>query len=823
MKPATKSYAILFLMVLTVVSCGPVTPVPLSVAATTEVTATPKPVLPTLTQYVATIPTPTSAPQLHASDYDLQPWNVDDVYYSRLIDEHSKDIYVGFNNSFQKYEPVFQTEKILRDPSSDWHSIAWKIIADYPKGIPLPGMRPGEDLLAFVMEDLLNNKNVRLEELPVIVKSRIQKSWECYRAEIVETPSKRGNYLVVNNLFGDKKDGWIFYTGNCEGTAVYALRNIDNQYRVEKLRDWQALEIPFAGYNLSLGTVEDANNNSVPEVVVNVSYGASGTPPYSGRNLEFYEWDPSREIFVSDHTEMFEDVCISFESCGDTWRIEKGTIQAIHPVVVKELYVTMYDDFGELSVCDPLVIEHTYLWKDGKFTEQKQTLLPPTDERIDCQLSWALQVLNRRNRAIPFASDRISKALRDWPNSMNDMWGPASKDYFSLRLGLFYDLTGREDEGVKLLNTVAQHPTNPEFDFASELASAYLDVRSKQGKVQACQEINLRQTEAELTEGSHVFYVPVDKFRANWGFGAPIWSYRIDDICDREYALELSVQQTEAVRFKNIEGWLTGIGLNPLKMQTIYKSNTLMAWLVTLPAQDVQFSNDGNTLERVDTQQMWLFTGSPNGLNAIYIDDIKQNTMLSSDYLTIGQSGILVTIETILADFQRFFIFQVRPNSEIQTQLLDYYVDGAIDHKTNEIMIMAGSYEAEQPEIDVYGWNPDLGKLDKRTTNFDFSKAQAEAERLVFRERDFVQAILYINIFFTQAPPEPKEVLYCQSSDCTYYPDWYRPYMRYLLALAYEMSGRTDQARDTYFALWQDYPSNIFGLTAEHRLRPARP
>jgi len=822
MKPATKSYAVLFLLVLIVVSCGPVTPVPLSVAATTALTPTSKPVSPTSTQDVATTPTPTSIPQLHANDYELQPWNADDGYYSRLIDEFSKDIYVGFNNRFQRFGPVFQAEKLLWDPSSDWRSSSWKIVTDYPKGIPLPGMRPGEDLLAFLMEDLLNNENVKPEELPLIVKSRIQKPWECYRAEIVESPSKRGNYLVVNNLFSDQQDSWLFYTGSCEGTAIYAVRTINDQYRIEKVRDWQALEVTAAGYNLVMDAVSDVNTNGIPEVILNVSYGASGTPPYSGRNLEFYEWDPSKEIFLSNSTEMFEEVCYSFESCEEEWRIEKGNVQGVHPVVVKELYVTMYDDFGELSVCDPLVIEHTYLWKDGKFTEQKQTLLPPTDERIDCQLSWALQVLNRRNREIPLASDLISKALGNWPNRMNDMWGPASKDYFSLRLGLFYDLTGREDEGVTLLHTVAEHPTNPEFDFASELASAYLDVRSKQGKVQACQEINLRQTEAEQIDGPYV-YVPINMLRANWGFGAPIWSYRIDDICDVEYALELSVRQVPNLQFKNIEGWLTRIGLNPLKIQTIYKSNTLMAWLVTLPAQDVQFSNEGNTMERVDTQQMWLFTGSHNGLNAIYVDDIKQNTTLSSDYLTIGQSGILVTIETILADFQRFFIFHVRPNSEIQTLLLDYYVDGAIDHKTNEIMTIAGSYGAEQPDIDVYSWNTGLGKLDKRTINFDFSKAQGEAERLVFRERDFVQAILYINMFFTQAPPEPKEVLYCQSRDCTYYPDWYRPYMRYLLALAYEMSGRTEQARDIYFALWQDYPSNIFGLTAEHRLIPAKP
>jgi hypothetical protein len=815
MKYATKSYLVLFLLVLIAASCGPVTPV--STPANTSTSS-----FPTSTQIATATLTLTPTPQPGSTDYRLVAWSADDDYYLKLAETQSQEFYVGFNNSFQRYGPVFQAERLLREPSNDWRDTAWKIVANYPKGIPLPGMRQGQDLLAFLMEDLLNNEKISLEELGAIVQDRIQMHWECYRAQITESPLKQGNYLVVNKLFGDQQNGWIFYTGSCEGTAIYALRKTDNQYRIEKLRGWQALEMTAAGYHLSLDTAGDVNNNGLPEVVINVSFGASGTPPVLTDNVEFSEWDQSKEIFLNDSTERFEDVCDSFESCKDEWSIAKAPLQGIHPLIVKELHETMLDDIEGSSVCDHLVIEHAYLWYEGNFIEQKQTLLPASDEHIACQLSWALQVLNKKPAESAVATHIISEALAVWPDSMNEMWGPASKDYFALRLGLAYDLTGNQDKALALIQNVAEDPTHPDFDFASQLASTYLVVRSEQGKVQACQEINLLQTESELSEGPFVF-APLKGLKKKWGFGAWVWMYHIDDICDEKHALELSVQQLRPSQFETINQWLTMLGLRPLSIQTIFESDALTTWLVSLPSPYFRLAHDGTTLEKLYDQQLWLFSKSSNGINASYIDDIDQNTKLLTDYLGLDQSGFLVVLESIQPGFQRFFIFHVESNGEIQSQLYDYYVDGFVDHKTNEIMTIAGSYGSEQPEVAVYRWNAELERLDKRIINFDFARAQDEVERLVFQEHDYEQAILYINKFLIQAPPEPKEFLYCHYSDCTYYPDWYRPYMRYLLALAYELSGRQEQARDAYFLLWKDYPDNGFGLAAEHRLTQRRP
>jgi hypothetical protein len=820
MKPATKSYLVLSLIILAAVSCGPVTPVTTPVSRSIQASQTPKSVLPAATRTITPPAASTRTSQPRMEHYELQVWSAKDDYYMDLAEKFSQEFYVEFNADRHTYELVFQAEKILRDPSSDWQAFAWDIVTRNPKGIPLPGMRSGQDLLAFLMENLLNNDNVKPEELPIIVKGKIRTTWECYRAAIVETQSKRGSYLVVENLFGNQKDGWIFYTGNCEGTAVYALRNIGDQYRVEKLRDWQALEITFAGYGLELGKAGDVNNNGIPEVFINVSYGASGTPPFSGQYLEFYEWDPSQEIFLSGRTEMFEDVCDSYETCDDGWRIEKVATQGVYPVIVKELHETMYDDLEGTTFCDHLVLEHTYLWRDGNFIEQKQTLLPPRDERSECRLSWALQVLNRNSDQAVIATQMISEALSDWPESMNEMWGPASEDYFRLRLGLAYDLMGDEDAALTLLQNVAEHPANPEFDFMPQMALIYLNVRSEQGKVRACQEINLLQAESEYGTGEHIIYNSVKSFREVWGVGAPIWVYSVNAFCDDSDMLEFSLHQAQNSQYETIDEWLREIGLEPARVQLVYESASLTTWLVSWPVQSLRLADDNSgMLERIEGQQIWLFTGTSRGFDGIYVDDTTGNTSLSVDYVDLEKSGLLVAVQPQDVYTKRLFVFHIDFRGTVQSQLWDVYVNGFVDHQTKEIVTIS---EAEQPEIAIYHWNDEGDSLNKRIINFDFSKAQEEAEKLLFQERNFRQTILYINMFLVQAPAESKEMSYCQLSDCRYSMDWYRPYMRYLLALAYELSGQTDEARDTYFGLSQDYPDNILGVSAAHRLIPVR-
>jgi hypothetical protein len=53
---------------------------------------------------------------------------------------------------------------------------------------------------------------------------------------------------------------------------------------------------------------------------------------------------------------------------------------------------------------------------------------------------------------------------------------------------------------------------------------------------------------------------------------------------------------------------------------------------------------------------------------------------------------------------------------------------------------------------------------------------------------------------------------------CTQNPPFYRPYLRYLLALAYEMNGQPEPAKLAYFRLWRDFPASLFGLAAGLKL-----
>ena len=819
MRIVSKIVSVMLLGSVLLTSCGGVTPIAPAITPSTVPSPTVKPVIPTSTPSAIAISTPTEALPLRADDYQLRPWVADDVYYSKLIEEFGKGFYIGIESGRQRYDLAFKAETLLRDPSSNWRDVGWQIVSDYPKGFPMPGMRPGEDLLAFLIEDLLNTQNVKPEELLAIIKNKTQVAWwgECgFRAEIVESPSKQGDYLIVKNLFGDNQNGSIFYVGGCQGIAVYALRKVDNLFLVEKVRDWQALEIMAAGFELLLDTVGDVNNNGIPEIVINELFGASGSPPGRGEKIEFYEWDAPKDAFVSDSIRMKEDVCYMYQPCENGWMVEKADPQGFRPIVVNEQYATMYDySIDGTPTCDNYIIKHTYLWKNAKFVEQKHSVIPPTDKSVECQLSWALQALKRDTDENTIATELISKALIDWPEAMNDIWGPASKDYFALRLGLTYDMTGQEETALVLIQNVVEHPSTTDYQFASQLASTYLDVRSKRGKVRACQEISLLQSESEdKISGLYAIYVPLDELKKVWGYGAPIWLYRVDAVCDGKLALKLLIEQAPVSKYKNVDELLTEMRLKPLNIQVIYESNSLTTSLVSLPLQFNRLSRDGSTFEQVDYQQLWLLARSPQRFSADYLDVISQNpsTVLSVDYLQIKQNDLIIMVQANVDNFQSVFISHVEPDGGMQTLLSDIYVDGFVNHAAKEIAIVSESFYNDQPDITYYKWNSELQKFDERKINFDFVKAQDEADRLMFQGRDFSQTILYINEFLIQAPPEPKIESSCTYGRCDYYPEWYRPYMRYFLALAYEMSGQSDRARDIYFALWQDYPANILVL-----------
>jgi len=432
------------------------------------------------------------------------------------------------------------------------------------------------------------------------------------------------------------------------------------------------LEIPAAGFELLLDTVGDVNDNGVPEIVIDELFGASGMPPGRGEMIEFYEWGPSKATFGTDSVRMIEDVCYMYQPCENGWRVEKNKLQGFYPIVINEQHATMYQDIDGASICDNFIVEHVYFWKNAKLIEQKQSVLPPTDKRIECQLSWAFQDLKRDTNKMDMATKIIAAALTNWPEEMNTMWGPASKDYFAFKLGLAYDMSGHEETALSLIQDVASNSSDPDYQFVSQLASNYLDVRSKQRKMKACNEIDLLQSESEYTNiPLYSIYTPIDKLRTIWGYGALIWLYKVDPICDESHSLELLAKSTPVSHIKSVESWFTKLGVKPTGVNIIIDSGELRVWIITLPVENLRFKESGTAFERIDSQQAWLITQSSQLFRAARVDGVDQISDETASYLSLGQDGSLVVIPINEVDSQYFFIFHVLPNGEIQTELTD--------------------------------------------------------------------------------------------------------------------------------------------------------
>jgi hypothetical protein len=221
-----------------------------------------------------------------------------------------------------------------------------------------------------------------------------------------------------------------------------------------------------------------------------------------------------------------------------------------------------------------------------------------------------------------------------------------------------------------------------------------------------------------------------------------------------------------------------------------------------------------------DYDQIWLMVRTPRTFNAYYVDRINQDvdTILTVDHLELAEGGFLAGVQAN-DEFNRAIVLWVEPDGMVHQPLIDYFsAEVYIDSEAGEITVVNNTYDSDQFEITTYKWNGESQELDGRKANFDFGETQDVAQRLVFQEHNYLQAIVYINEILVQAPPEPKFISSCISNECNYFPDWYRPYMFYLLGLSYDMAGRKSLARDVYFNLWQDYPNDMFGMAALHRL-----
>jgi hypothetical protein len=769
----------------------------------TPPSATPRPMLtttktskPNASRTPQPTDTPTVTPTLTigTSTYQLRTWTEQDSQkWIKKAEDYPGDL-IG-----DRFRPIiaFQSERLLRFPlSENWQTNAWETLRIDPRDDHLPGIPSGQTAFTWLLENLLNQQEVAFADLPAAL--------EKYHFLFADS-------LSVNNLFGDGQDSFVF---NAEVTYInhfcgtFALHKVNGLYQVITIQTWEICSYPATGYYYSQEVPGDTNGNGFPELIIYEQEGHSGIPQTWGENMQWYEWSSSAKAFKNQNFKIFLQTC------------EDGPCKGEHKFQNKTL--TTSEFWYTQSDCPDLEVQHIYLWngKEYAFLREQMVSAPAAPE--ECRLAWADEAIRLQGEKLQesgwendAAINIVAEVLQNWPEDRN-FWGPAGEDYFQLRLGIWRDLRGESDAVVELLQPLAAQPSDPRYDFASRMASIYLENRSQQDVFRAC-------VAAENAWKKAILYDLPDNYRFSdlldrWGFSNNRWTSSmapaasVEDLCSFQDGLEAGAKHLHISTASDLQHWLEQAGLQTLSIETGDFNEDGKTDYLTL----LSFTDAWNYKYRT----IWLFVQTSSGVVASeirgfysYVDEeISRVSPVLKKYRLSGVPfpiSILRTDSTLVA-------FRIGSDGKAE-ELFDDFRVSSYAQVEGGISVVTTDWE-QNTQVITYTWDPDTGKFRERYAGYDFAGVEHAIEQLLFVDRNFSQAIVQIQTFLVEAPPEPPQVRYCEVNTCVYNPDWYHPYLRYLLGIAYEMAGEPESAVDIYFHLWQDYPKHIFGQAAADKL-----
>jgi hypothetical protein len=513
---------------------------------------------------------------------------------------------------------------------------------------------------------------------------------------------------------------------------------------------------------------------------------------------------------------IFSQTCDEGPCIDNSYQWEFVPIDASEQkhLVVKESHFTQIDEL-EYQQCSNLIVRRTYLWVDHEFYEQSEIYLPPNDELPECQLAWAHEVLTQpRGWQNDLAVEIISTALNSWPDGVNDFWGPASRDYFQFRLSLALDLRGEKGRATELLQILASSAEDSRYPLVSKLSSVYLDERSRYGVLRACGALKLLQVKTISETFPMSLYFSLDELWDSWGFGNLLWGYQIEDWCNYDNTLQSLALAVNISNVDDLSGWLTTIGFVSSDIQQVdFRDAGVRAWLVTKPGSE-------DTNQNID-DSLWLFARTGHGLQAAkLIENWRENI----DIIPVPE--VYSYASFMIVKFGDYIeMVQIYPDGHLKILAQDYWVKDfqVVPDEKQVFFVVESGWNGDVKEMFSYTWSEDKDRFIRDKVGYNFELVKLEAETLLFQQQDYASAVLFINKFLFEAPPERIPAEYCLWRECQPYPDWYRPYLRYLLGIAYEMVDQPDRAKLVYYTLWQDYPTNVFGVAASLKLEPVSP
>lgn len=578
----------------------------------------------------------------------------------------------------------------------------------------------------------------------------------------------------ATNIFGDGQSAIVFNitAGRYEeGSIILIITGSQpGHYRTYSLYpDWQILY----WYDLATILVTDLNGNGQPDIQrIYTWYGIGFGAGYCGSQFSLYEWQghfPEGE-FV-DVAQNIRPVSIDNdgECNNELWEIGLPQENGTQPVIS---VVNRYAGYETTSSCTNYELRTKYIWNGLTYQRDSETANTPNPtDPAWCGILWADWAGGLNNQAVSLLSD----ALSNWPIEVDEIWGPSAQDYFRFKLGTWYALRGEKDLAQSTLQSVRDHPNNPQFTVASEMARVYLmDYQSHHDSLTGCRAAlqAFYNTRAQFPPDAPYGGGPKNMLDA-WGFLAPYWHWGNEagsNICDLKDALRQSIRNFRPKSTTELLDWFN--------QRQIAVGTVVQADLNDDGVQDWVGLVRESSLECC--WMIWALIRDDVGLNALLVKDLYQPT--NGFFAKLDQSKLDLAYPPLniftLNDYQAAFqIFKLPNSPEIVLNLI--FSHGVI------------TVPAPAPdELQI-------------------------AEQTLLETSDLPKALELLQSQLAKSLTEPDD-------DRNHLPR-IRPRLLYLLGLAHELSGHEREAVQAYWQLWHDYPDSPYTLMARRKLEVIEP
>jgi len=688
------------------------------------------------------------------------------------------------------YAHIFQYEWLLRYPQSTaWVNGPWRLTILSPIELPFSNSNEMKSVFVYIVETEANA--VQGDPEQIAAKLRLHGFY-------VEEP------ILVNNLFGVGENGVIFeatvdylYSTSISAsqTILFALRSTPAGYQFVTILDWFATKYEYPEVEVH----QDENRNSYPEIYLYFRGGWSNFPKHCWGDLSIYEWDGqvfARRLY---HATVLQSNDFA-SNCQGSWQFQAAT-DATTPELITSEFRYIFPG------CPDLEIQRTFQWDGLQYQLTSTDYLPIETDQLECQVNWADTVIYyaedgwQRDTEIRYLENLLSR----WDANADEKMGPASHDYFMFRLALWHDLRNEQDMALSLLQTLVENPVSSKYDLPSRLGAAYLDGRQQLGVLGACIRVE-NLWEDEINKANLDGYgLNATNIVNALGFWVPRWEALIERFCDpNEIATQLML-----LNDFNIESEL------PTRLENVG------AEVHALQSGDI--NQDGREdqlviLDLVPGSALWAFLNLPEGIKAIEITSVPQepDTLPPQEFswqtFSLPSDASLAHIVWVQG---RLVIFSITDDAAevlfADWEVISYQLSSDAQLVDMTIRTSDGIIQTDQAVWDPEGMDYDV-KPERVTETW---KAVDMAERLIFQQRDYLAASQYIVSVFDEwkmasIEPNPDQISW---ESC----------LVYLLGLAYEMQGQSNQAIIAYYQAWSDYPGSMFGLAASAKLELMQP